>query len=294
IRDSGAQHVGLFRTEFLHLSDPEATEDWLADQYTQAVRAMSPGEVIFRTLDLGGDKIDPLMALEKEPNPFLGWRGIRASLGRKDLFRRQLRALLRASAAGRLGIMFPMVSGVEEVKEARAVLDECAHELLHQGVQIGDDIAIGAMIEIPSAAVSADLIAQEVDFFSLGTNDLIQYTLAVDRLNERVAGLYQPTHPAVLRLIRMTVEAGNRAGIRVCICGEMASDVELTPLLVGLGLHELSVTASQVARVKHAVRRLDAAECRAMAEEVMCHGCMVNGLEKARQMALARYPELLE
>jgi phosphotransferase system enzyme I (PtsI) len=294
IRDSGAEHVGLFRTEFLHLEDPEASEDWLADCYTRAVRAMAPGEVIFRTLDVGGDKMDPRAAFEVEPNPFLGWRGIRASLGRQDLFRRQLRALLRASAHGRIGIMFPMVSGVEEVREARALLDECARELMHAGVPIGEDIAIGAMVEIPSAAVSADLIAPEVDFFSLGTNDLIQYTIAVDRLNERVAGLYQPTHPAVLRLIRMTVDAATRAGIRVCICGEMASDVELTPLLVGLGLDELSVTAGQVSRVKHAVRQLNAAECREMAEAVMCHGCMTNGLEKTRAMAMAKYPELLE
>lgn len=294
IRDSGAEHVGLFRTEFLHLEDPEANEDWLAECYTRAVKAMSPGEVIFRTLDLGGDKMDPRMTFEEEPNPFLGWRGIRASLGRRDLFRRQLRALLRASAHGRAGIMFPMVSGVEEVREARALLDECARELLHEGVKIGDDIAIGAMIEIPSAAVSADLIATEVDFFSLGTNDLIQYTIAVDRLNERVASLFQPTHPAVLRLIRMTVEAANRAGIRVCICGEMASDIELTPLLVGLGLHELSVTAGQVARVKHAVRQLNAAECRTLAKEVMCQGCMVSGLEKTRAMATTKYPDLLE
>jgi phosphotransferase system enzyme I (PtsI) len=294
IRDSGAEHVGLFRTEFLHLEDPEANEDWLAECYTRAVKAMSPGEVIFRTLDLGGDKMDPRMTFEEEPNPFLGWRGIRASLGRRDLFRRQLRALLRASAHGRAGIMFPMVSGVEEVREARALLDECARELLHEGVKIGDDIAIGAMIEIPSAAVSADLISTEVDFFSLGTNDLIQYTIAVDRLNERVASLYQPTHPAVLRLIRMTVEAANRAGIRVCICGEMASNIELTPLLVGLGLHELSVTAGQVARVKHAVRQLNASECRALAEEIMCQGCTINGLEKTRAMAMTKYPDLLE
>ena len=294
IRDCGAEHVGLFRTEFLHLEDPDANEDWLTESYTQAVKAMSPGEVIFRTLDLGGDKMDPRMTIEEEPNPFLGWRGIRASLGRRDLFRRQLRALLRASAHGRAGIMFPMVSGVEEIREARALLDECARELMHAGVPIGEDIAIGAMVEIPSAAVAADLIAPEVDFFSLGTNDLIQYTIAVDRLNERVSSLYQPTHPAVLRLIRMTVEAARKAGIRVCICGEMASDIELTPLLVGLGLDELSVAAGQVARVKHAVRKLNAAECREMAEAIMCSGCLVNGLEKTRSMAQDRYPELFE
>jgi phosphotransferase system enzyme I (PtsI) len=294
IRDSGAEHVGLFRTEFLHLEDPDGSEDWLADCYTQAVKAMSPGEIIFRTLDIGGDKVDPKMNTESEPNPFLGWRGIRVSLGRQDLFRKQLRALLRAACHGRAGIMFPMVCGVEEVRAARALLDECASELRHEGLLVPEEISIGAMIEIPSAALSADLIATEVDFLSLGTNDLIQYTLAVDRLNERVADLYQPTHPAVLRLIKMTVEAAQRAGIRVCICGEMASDIELTPLLIGLGLGELSVASGQVARLKHAVRKLNAGECQALAAEVMQLGSAPEILEISRAHGLLKYPELFE
>lgn len=294
IRDSGAEHVGLFRTEFLHLEDPEGTEDWLAECYTQAVKAMNPGEVIFRTLDIGGDKVDPLAAGEAEPNPFLGWRGIRVSLGKQDLFRKQLRALLRAAGQGRVGIMFPMVCGVEEVRAARALLDSCASELLAEGYPIPDEIQIGAMIEIPSAALSADLIATEVDFLSLGTNDLTQYTLAVDRLNERVADLYQPTHPSVLRLIQMTVDAARRAGIRVCICGEMASDIDLIPLLIGLGLNELSVASGQVARLKHAVRKLNAQDCQALAGEIMQLGSAPEILEKSRSYALKIYPELFE
>jgi phosphoenolpyruvate-protein phosphotransferase (PTS system enzyme I) len=293
ICDSGAAHVGLFRTEFLHLQDPDGTEDALATAYSQVVKAMAPREVIFRTLDLGGDKIDPRMNLDTEPNPFLGWRGIRASLGREDLFRRQLRALLRAGAEGPVGIMFPMVCSVEEVRSAKALLAECAEELKKEGTAIGSNIAIGAMIEIPSAAVSADLIAPEVDFFSLGTNDLIQYTLAVDRLNERVAELYQPTHPAVLRLIQMTVEAAKRAGVRACMCGEMAADVELTPLLIGLGLDELSVAAGQVARVKHAVRQLHAVDCQAFAAQILTQSCPLSIREACAQHAQEKYPELL-
>lgn len=294
IRDSGAEQVGLFRTEFLHMENPDGSEDWLAESYTRAVRAMAPGQVIFRTLDIGGDKVDPQMPFEPEPNPFLGWRGIRISLSRQDLFKRQLRALLRASAHGPLGIMFPMVSGVKEVRLAKTILQECAAELTDEGYAIAEEIEVGAMIEVPSAALSADLIASEVDFLSLGTNDLIQYTLAVDRLNERVADLYQPTHPAVLRLIRMTVEAGRKAGIRVCICGEMAADIELTPLLIGMGLSELSVASGQVARVKHAVRKLHAGDCESVVQATLHLDCPLEILEHSRVLSLQRYPELFE
>lgn len=294
IRDSGAEHVGLFRTEFLHLEDPDGSEDWLAGSYIQAVKAMAPGQVIFRTLDIGGDKIDSQLTLEVEPNPFLGWRGIRVSLGRKDLFKRQLRALLRAAAHGPIGIMFPMVSGVEEVREAKRLMHECADELRAEGHALPHQVDIGAMIEIPSAALTADLIAAEVDFLSLGTNDLTQYTLAVDRLNERVSDLYQPTHPAVLRLIAVTVESARRVGVRVCICGEMASDIELTPLLIGMGLDELSVAAGQVARVKHAVRHLNSADCLELTREVTGLTCAADILELSRGMARRQYPELFD
>lgn len=293
IRDSGASEIGLFRTEFLYLADPTASEEWLANCYSQVVRAMAPGQVIFRTLDLGGDKVEG-DAQEAEPNPFLGWRGIRVSLGRQDLFKRQLRALLRAGVHGPIGIMFPMVSDVSEVRTAKNLLDECATELLREGVSVPDEIEVGAMIEIPGAALSADLIAAEVDFLSLGTNDLIQYTLAVDRLNERVAELYQPTHPAVLRLISLTVTAARQAGIRVAICGEMASDVALTPLLIGLGLDEFSVATGQVARLKHAVRRLHSAECECVAGEAQKLADATQIAELCRAVAMERYPELFE
>lgn len=294
IRDSGASNVGLFRTEFLYLEDPEGSEDWLAENYTRAVKIISPGQVIFRTLDIGGDKMDDQMAAEQEHNPFLGWRGIRVSLGRRDMFKRQLRALLRAAAHGPIGIMFPMVSDVGEVQAAKEMLAECANELSAEGYPAPQKVDIGAMIEIPSAALTADLIAQEVDFFSLGTNDLIQYTLAVDRLNERVSELYSPTHPAVLRLIALTVEAARRAGIRVCICGEMAANVELVPLLLGLGLEELSVATGQVSRVKHAIRHLNVAECRAIIESCRHLACPKEILAKSRELASKCYSDVCD
>ena len=294
VNDSGAEEVGLFRTEMLHLENPNSTEDEIATAYTTVVKSLAPKRVVFRTLDLGGDKVDERLAEEPEPNPFLGWRGIRLSLGKPDMFRTQLRALLRAAMHGRVGIMFPMVSGLQEVLDAKALLAECAAELESEGHTIPEEIEVGAMIEIPSAALSADQIAAEVDFFSLGTNDLIQYTLAVDRLNDRVAGLYQPTHPAVLRLIDLSVQAARRAGIRIGICGEMASSLELTPLMIGLGLNELSVAAGQVARVKHAIRKLNVPECQALAAEALKRSLPGEILELTQTHAHRCYPELFE
>lgn len=292
IKDSGAEEVGLFRTEFLYLENPEASEHELAEAYTKIVWELAPKLVVFRTLDLGGDKLDPLLAEEPEPNPFLGWRGIRVSLGRRDFFKRQLRALLRAGAHGRVGIMFPMVSGVEELRAARELLIECGDELRGEGAPVAEEVEIGAMIEIPSAAMITDLIAQEVDFLSIGTNDLIQYSLAVDRVNERVADLYQPTHPALVRLIAHVMNASHERGVPVGMCGEMAADVALVPLLVGLGLDELSVASGQVARVKHAVRCLRAAECKSLAKQARGLATAVEILELSRSHAQASYPEL--
>ena len=293
IVESGAEEVGLFRTEFVYLEDPDASEDALAELYVQVVCRLAPKPVIFRTLDLGGDKLDPRLAAEPEPNPFLGWRGIRVSLGRPEFFKRQLRALLRASCHGPIGIMFPMVCGVDEVIGAKAVLAECRAELEATGLQFVNKIEVGAMIEIPSAAVTADLIAPEVDFFSLGTNDLIQYSLAVDRLNDRVADLYQATHPGVLRLIRQVVEAGRHSGVRVGICGEMGGDIELTPLLVGLGLDELSVSCGQVPRVKQAVRQLQLAECEQMVAEALKLSSAAEILARSRAIAERCYGDLM-
>ena len=294
IRDSGAEEVGLFRTEFLYLENPDASEDELAAAYGRVASALAPKLVVFRTLDLGGDKLDPLLAQEPEPNPFLGWRGIRLSLGRPSFFKRQLRALLRSSAHGRVGIMFPMVSNVEEVRAAKALLMECADELRAEGVTLAEEIEIGAMIEIPSAAMTADLIAAEVDFLSLGTNDLIQYSLAVDRVNERVADLYQPTHPGLLRLISYVLQAAHGHDVRVGICGEMAADVVLTPLLIGLGLDEFSVASSQVARLKQAVRCLNHAECQYLIAQAKKTPTAAEILALSREMAESAYPELLQ
>ena len=293
IVESGAEEIGLFRTEFVYLEDPDASEEALSALYVEVVQRLTPKLVVFRTLDLGGDKLDPRLAEEPEPNPFLGWRGIRVSLGRKDFFKRQLRALLRASCHGPIGIMFPMVSGVEEVIAAKAVLQECRNELEAEGLVLPAKIDVGAMIEIPSAAVTADLIAPEVDFFSLGTNDLIQYSVAVDRLNERVADLYQATHPGVLRMIRMVVEAGQQFNVRTCMCGEMAGDVELAPLLVGLGLDELSIASGQVPRVKQAIRKLTQFDCVTLAIEALKLNDPGKIRAMSRAMAEAAFPELL-
>lgn len=293
LRACGAEEVGLFRTEFLHLADPDASEEWLTDAYRQVVTGMDPGMVIFRTLDLGGDKVDPGYQQDVEPNPFLGWRGIRVSLERQDLFRKQLRALLRAGAGRRIGIMFPMVTIVAEVIAARAILQECRDELAGEGFQLPLEVRVGAMIEVPGAALDALGIAEHVDFLSLGTNDLVQYTLAVDRLNDKVSNLYRSTHPAVLRLIEMTADAGRCKKVRVGICGEMASDVDLTPLLIGLGLRELSVAASKVPRIKHAIRQLSIADCQDLWQRARGSSDPEQILQLSREMASTCYPELV-
>ena len=294
IHSSGAEGVGLFRTEFLYLENPDAAEEKLSAVYSRVVQSLSPQLVIFRTLDLGGDKLDPNNLDDPESNPFLGWRGIRVSLARTDFFKRQLRAILTASAHGSVGIMYPMVCSAHEVVVANQLLAECRAELIAEGIAVADKVQIGAMIEIPSAAVTADLIAPHVDFFSIGTNDLIQYTLAVDRVNERVADLYKPTHPAVLRLIRQVVEASRRSGVWVGMCGEMAGDVSLTPLLLGLGLDELSAASSQVAKVKHAIRALNTEECRTLVESALGETDSKIILEKTVAVARRCYPELFE
>jgi len=291
---NGAQGVGLFRTEFAYLKRERPSEEELYEDYREITARLSPDLIIFRTVDLGGDKLEPGRLGGAEPNPFLGWRGIRYCLSRTRLFREQLRALLRASAHGKVGIMFPMICSVEEVIEARGILTECMDELEGQGVAFDREVQVGAMIEIPSAAVIADLIAPHVDFLSIGTNDLVQYSLAVDRINEAVAHLYQPTHPAVLRLINHTTKAGRQNKIWVGICGEMAGDLNLTPLLIGLGLDELSMAPVQVPRVKYALRKLDAAQCRLKAKEWYRLADPEEVYQLSRAIALEAYPELLK
>ena len=289
----GAEGIGLFRTEFLYLENPDADEARLTESYTNVVVALAPALVIFRTLDLGGDKLDPANP-EREDNPFLGWRGIRVSLSKPEFFKSQLRAILRAAARGNVGIMYPMVCSVHEVIEANKLVAECRLEVIAEGIAVPENVPVGAMIEVPSAAVISDLITPHVDFFSIGTNDLTQYTLAVDRVNERVADLYRPTHPAVLRLIKNVVEAGNRAAIWTGMCGEMAGDIALTPLLIGLGLNELSASSVQVARVKHAVRKLNAAECRSLVDSILAEADPAVIWKRSIDLAQRAYPELFE
>jgi phosphotransferase system enzyme I (PtsI) len=290
----GAEGVGLFRTEFFYLNRTELPNE--EDQY-QAYREVAerarPNLVIIRTLDLGGDKFMSALNLPEELNPFLGWRAIRFCLERLDVFKVQLRAILRASAVKNVRMMYPMISGVEELRRANAILDECRVELRQEGVPFDEEMEVGAMIEIPSAALAADLLAQEVDFFSIGTNDLIQYTIAVDRLNERIAHLYEPTHPAIIRLIRMIVDAGHAHNIWVGVCGEMAGDVTLTPLLLGLGVDELSAGAALVPRVKRAVQSLDLTVCLKLIEEIRHIDNATAILAKCEEVARSHYGDLV-
>ncbi|KPC72536.1 hypothetical protein ADL26_14415 [Thermoactinomyces vulgaris] len=265
-----AEGVGLFRTEFLYLeSDHWPTEEEQYQAYAKVLSAFNGRPVVIRTLDIGGDKDLPYADLPKEENPFLGHRAIRYCLANPDVFKTQLKALLRASVHGNLWIMFPMIENLSEIRAAKALLEECRQELTGAGTEVADDIKVGIMIEVPAAAVTSDLLAKEVDFMSIGTNDLTQYTLAADRGNEQVAHLYDAAHPAVLRLVKMTCDAADQAGILVGLCGELAGDVTMTEILVGLGLHELSMSASAIPEVKQRVRLIDSAKAKALADKAL-------------------------
>ena len=291
----GAKGVGLYRTEFLLLNGSDIPSEAVqADAYSRVARALSPHPVIIRTLDAGGDKLPVEPLTEPEPNPFLGWRGIRVSLARPEMFREQLRAILRASAVGKVAVMFPLVSGLSEVERARELIRRCMDELDREGVPFDHQLPVGVMVEVPSAAVCADLLAPHVDFFSIGTNDLIQYTVAVDRVNPHVAELYRPTHPAVIRLIKHTIDAGIAHGIWTGICGEMAGDIRLTPLLIGLGAKEFSVGPQRVARVGQAIRCLNHAECSAMAIDVLGKTRSYDILNISLEIASRSYGYLLD
>jgi phosphoenolpyruvate-protein phosphotransferase (PTS system enzyme I) len=290
----GAEGIGLYRTEFIYLNKSELpTEEEQYETYRRVAEEVLPQSVIIRTLDLGGDKLMTALNLPEELNPFLGWRAIRFCLERVDIFKTQLRAILRASAVGNVRMMYPMISGVEEVRRANQILEECRAELRLERIAFKEEMEVGAMIEIPSAAVAADILAREVDFFSIGTNDLIQYSIAVDRLNEHISHLYEPTHPAIVRLIRMVVDAGHAHSLWVGVCGEMAGDILLTPLLLGLGVDELSTGAALVPRVKRAVQALDIAACLKLVEDVRLDDCASAILTKCEQVARDHYPELL-
>ncbi len=245
--DNGAEGVGLFRSEFLYLnrdSLPDEAEQFQA--YKAVLETMAPRPVVIRTLDVGGDKALSYLDLPEESNPFLGYRAIRMCLKQTDIFRTQLRALLRASVFGNLKIMFPMISCIEELHQAKTILNEIRTELLQAGISVGANLEVGIMIEVPAAAIISDILAKEVDFFSIGTNDLIQYTVAVDRMSREIAHLYTPFHPAVLRLIQMVIDNAHRAGIWVGMCGEAAGDPALIPLFLGMGLDEFSMSAPSI------------------------------------------------
>lgn len=293
LRMSGADGIGLYRTEFFLLENDEMPDEkHQAEVYRGFVESGHGGQTIIRTLDAGGDKISAEPFSDPEPNPFLGWRGIRVSLSRPDIFKVQLRAILRTSAYGRTGVMFPMISGLSELRAAKAVLEECKLELDREGVAFDPDLEVGIMVEVPSAAILADVLAPEVDFFSIGTNDLIQYTVAVDRVNHRVAKLFRTTNPAVVRLLHRTIEAGRDAGIWTGICGEIAGDIRLTPLLVGLGTSELSVGVHQVPIVKKAILSLEYKRCQDLAERVLSLSSSAEVMEATSDMAHQVYPDL--
>lgn len=266
----GGEGVGLFRSEFLFMdrSDlPDEEEQFAA--YKTACEIMQGRPVIVRTLDIGGDKEVPALALEKEQNPFLGYRAIRICLDRTELFLTQLRALLRAAQYGNLRIMFPMISSVEELRAAKQVLEQAKDLLRAEGTPFNENVKVGIMIEIPVAAICADQLAKEVDFFSIGTNDLIQYSCAVDRINEKLSYLYRPLHPGVLRLIRMTAKAANENGVEVGVCGEMAGTKGMAPVLCGLGVTNLSMSAGAMAAAKADLASHSFAACQELAEQLL-------------------------
>jgi phosphotransferase system enzyme I (PtsI) len=292
--EHGAEGIGLYRTESLYLHRATLpSEEEQYETYRCVAERVAPHPLIIRTFDLGGDKIAMGMDSEDELNPFLGLRAIRFCLENLDIFKAQLRAILRAGMTGNVKIMFPMISGVAELRRALSVLEECKAELQAQGVPFSTETEVGAMIEIPSAALCAEPLAREVDFFSIGTNDLIQYAIAVDRVNERIAHLYEPTHPAVLRLLKMIADAAHAQKIWVGVCGEMAGDLNMVPLLLGLGMDELSVSASLVPRVKRAVQTLTLPECQQLVEEALQMETPSDILARSGEVAQAHYGDLI-
>lgn len=268
--ENGAQGIGLYRTEFLYMGrDQMPTEEEQFEAYKEVLEAMDGKRVVVRTLDIGGDKELSYLNLPEEMNPFLGYRAIRLCLAQQDIFRPQLRALLRASVYGKLNIMFPMVATINEFREAKAILLEEKENLKNEGHDISDDIELGIMVEIPATAALADVFAKEIDFFSIGTNDLIQYTLAADRMSERVSYLYQPYNPSILRLVKQVIEASHKEGKWTGMCGEMAGDETAIPLLLGLGLDEFSMSATSILKARRQINGLSKNEMTELANRAV-------------------------
>jgi len=295
VKAYGAEGVGLFRTEYLFIDrDHLPNEEQQYQAYRSVAAALKPMPVVVRTLDLGGDKFLAHMQVPTEMNPFLGWRAIRFCLQERDIFREQLRAILRASAEGNIKLMYPMISGLDELTQANALVEEYKAELRLENIPFDEKLEIGTMIETPSAVIVAESLARRCNFFSIGTNDLIQYSLAVDRMNEKIAHLYEPTHPAIVRLIKSTVDAAHHQKISVSVCGEMASDPVLTALLLGLGVDEFSTSPPLIPAVKFLIRRLKLGEARDLAQYAL--GCESASEILARCQDLARQiaPSLFE
>ena len=270
VKNNGAEGIGLYRTEFLYMGrDAMPSEDEQFEAYKKVLSEMDGKRVVVRTLDIGGDKELPYLNLPKEMNPFLGYRAIRLCLDQQDIFRTQLRALLRASIHGKLSIMFPMIATINEFREAKAILEEEKANLIADKIKVADDIELGIMVEIPSTAAMADIFAKEVDFFSIGTNDLIQYTMAADRMSERVSYLYQPYNPAILRLIKQVIDASHKEGKWTGMCGEMAGDATAIPLLLGLGLDEFSMSATSILSARRQIKNLSQPEMAKVAEQAL-------------------------
>lgn len=289
----GAEGIGLYRTEYFYMNRRDLpSEEEQFNAYKSVASRIKPNYVVIRTLDLGGDKFLSQLEVPREMNPFLGWRAIRFCLARPDIFKSHLRAILRASAYGNLRLMYPMISGVTELRQANEMLKEVKVALRKEGIAFDEDMPIGAMIEVPSAAITSNILAKEADFFSIGTNDLIQYSLAVDRVNEKIAYLYEPAHPAVLRLIKMIIDNGHKEGIPVSLCGEMAGDISLTMILIGLGLDEFSTSPIAVPEVKKIVRSIKYTDARAVAEKALTFTTGKEVQDFARKKLREFIPEL--
>ncbi len=288
----GANGIGLYRTEFIYINREQLpSEAEHLSTYKKVIEGKGIKWTTIRTFDLGGDKFISDAGLAEEMNPVMGLRAIRFCLQEVELFKVQLRAILRASAYGNTGILLPMISGVQEIRDARNIIDEVKTELMSEGVSIDEDIKIGIMIEVPSAVIMAEQLAEEVDFFSIGTNDLIQYALAIDRVNESVTYLYEPLHPAILRMLKQVVDAGHRAGIKVAICGEMAGDPLYTPILLGLELDGLSMTPLAVPRVKRIIRKSTVRESKELLKKAMTLSTAGEIEKCVKEYIIQRFPE---
>jgi len=294
IFSSGAEGIGLYRTEFLYLNrltPPEEEEQY--EILCTIAKRCQPYHAIVRTFDIGADKLIYCLPSVKEVNPSLGCRGIRLALQHKELFKAQLRVILRAAKLGNIRMMYPMISGIEELRAANAILEEVKQELRHKKISFKEDIEVGIMMEVPSAAMIADLMAREVSFFSIGTNDLVQYLTSVDRGNESISYLYNPAHPGVIRILKMIVDAAHAAGIWVGVCGELAGDPRFTPLLVGLGVNELSASAIFIPRIKKAIQSLDFTTCQGLVAQMLNEGNATKNYNRCVAFAHNEYGALL-